>query len=329
MHQNYYSFYAKTHYEMGVAMGKKFALETRNALVQAKLKVNWLAKKHTALQMIGVSSHYFPHYIEELRGYADGAEVDFLDFWTISLEDDAFSAKNSNRAKCTTIITNNGSLIGHNEDYFAPGFKDTICVVRKKIGDFSTLEIFYYNTLGGSSIGVNSNGFVHAVNTLLYTTKQIGVPKSMIARCLLDTKDPEKDLLWLSSLERASGFSHLIADKLGHIWNAEFTSKTVEISQPSLPYCHTNHCLLKNTSASERDVYGTNSRLQFAQKHTQISMDEKTLQNLLSDNSLGLKKSVLNERTIGQMIVNQETHSAKVLLLREKELGWIDYQQLW
>lgn len=325
-HNNYFSFSAGSHFDLGLAMGKRFANEANQALEVVSADRRWLDKKHAASLMLTTSRKFFPQYIEELEGYAKGANVDFADFWTLSLEDDAYFDKNKNAAKCTTIITNNGLLIGHNEDYFEPGFEDTVCVVRKTIADFTTIEIFYYNTLGGSSIGVNSSGYVHAVNTLLYTSKKIGIPKSMIARLLLDTSDPETDLVFAQCLNRTSGFSHLITDGQGNIWHAEFTSKTARIFQPMLPFCHTNHCLIGKNGRSKRDIYGTDSRLRFAQRNIAKQTSPGQLQTLLDDRSQGVSKSLFNERTIGKMIVDQKSKIISIWLLREAELGWINYK---
>lgn len=325
MHENYFSFSAKNHYDLGLAVGKKFAKEANQALMIAATDKHWPDRKQTASLMLSISRKFFPQYIEELEGYAKGANVDFADFWTLSLEDDAFIDKNRSAAKCTTIVTNSGLLIGHNEDYFEPGFQDTICIVKKTIAGFTTLEIFYYNTLGGSSIGINSHGYLHAVNTLLYTSKQIGVPKSMIARLLLDTTNPERDLAFIQELSRASGFSHLVTDENGQIWHAEFTSKTAKISLPALPFCHTNHCLIGKSGKSKRNIYGTDSRLRFAQRNTPRRTSVSQLQVLLDDRSQGTSKSLFNERTIGRMIIDQKSKLVMIWLLREKELGWINY----
>lgn len=329
MHNNFYSFSAKTHYELGLLMGKKFSAQASLAINASKTDKDWVSKRHTANQMFSISQEYFPQYVEELRGYATGAQVNFADFWTLSLEDDAYIEKNRNSAKCSTLITNGGLLIGHSEDYSEPGFEDAVCIVKKTIAGFSTLEIFYYNTLGGSSIGINSNGFVHAINTLLYTSKKIGVPKSMIARLLLDTKDPKHDLQLVQNLNSASGFSHLICSNSGQVWNAEFTYKTAVVSRPITPYCHTNHCLIGKSGRSKRDSYGTDSRLRFAQSHVEENMTNKQLQILLSDASLGNHKSIYNERTIGRMIVNQESKECLIWLLRESEKGWVTYKILY
>jgi hypothetical protein len=46
---------------------------------------------------------------------------------------------------------------------------------------------------------------------------------------------------------------------------------------------------------------------------------------LLDDRSQGTSKSLFNERTIGRMIIDQKSKLVMIWLLREKELGWINY----
>lgn len=54
-------------------------------------------------------------------------------------------------------------------------------------------------------------------------------------------------------------------------------------------------------------------------------MSVKDLIALQNDSLNGPQKSLMNERTIGKMVIDFEYMIAKLWLLREKELGWIDY----
>lgn len=305
-------------------MGQAFADKAHQEISVAVHHPQWSQHIQIAAPQLRLTQRFFPQYIEELKGYAAGAGVAFSDLWTISLEDDAFTPPEPRPAKCTTIITNNGRLIGHSEDHDAEGQID-LCIVKKTIGTFSTTELFYYDTIGGSAIGFNSAGYVHAVNTLLYTRTRLGVPKLIQARALLDSTNPAQDLQKVAALPRTSGFSHLLVAPSGELWHAEFTAITAQITTPAMPFCHTNHCTIGRTRLPARDIWGTSSRLTFARKAVKPQMTDRALQQLLLDDSLGDDLSLHNERSMAKMVINLETHQAYIWLRREEEKGWVIY----
>ncbi len=326
MHTNFFSFSAKTHFDLGKGIGETFRPQAREVFEKEVSKSSWGKRKRIANQLLPYALQYFPRYVDELRGYSVGANISFSDFWVISLEDDVPSSGTKSSAKCTTIVTSDGFLIGHNEDQYSPGLENSICVVKKTINDFSTLEIFYFNTLGGNSVGCNSYGYIHSVNTLLYTQKQIGLPKNFIARFLLDTNNPGCDIDTLKNMKRASGYNHTIISDRGHVLNVECTSKQIKMRKPTLPFVHTNHRLIGGrTSVLGRDIYGTSSRLQVAQRKVKRLISEQKLQNILGDTSIGKDKSIFNERTIARITMDVRTRKMNIWLLREKDEGWVTY----
>jgi len=326
MHQHFYSFQAPDHFSLGQPMGEGFRLQAQRAILEAQGQPSWEIKKNTAQMLLSLAQPHFPDYFAELQGYALGANVDFLDFWTVALEDDAEASneETTSHAKCTTSIINNGHTLVHSEDHFEPGLEDSVCLVRKQIGNFASIEIFYYNTIGGSSVGFTSRGYTQAINTLLNTPLRVGIPKNLIARYLFDTGDPVASFEWLQTLNIGSGFSHLITNSDGHIFHIELSTHQSFMAEPSSPYYHTNHCLLTK-DYDTNDDYGTLSRLNFAQSHISENISPHELPAVLQDNSLGNDKSIFNERTVAQMIVNTQSQSAKVWLKRESSLGWVEY----
>jgi len=73
----------------------------------------------------------------------------------------------SKTKKCSTVIANNGKLVGHNEDW-GDG-KEVIAIVKKTLTDsgLTMIDLYYYHTLGSNGFSVNSNGVIHGANTLL------------------------------------------------------------------------------------------------------------------------------------------------------------------
>ena len=269
-----------------------------------------------------VTEIFFPQYISELKGLAKGASVDVKELWTLSMEGDINFVENE---KCTSIITNKGKLVSHNEDW-GKDSKDAICILEKTVGDLTVFELYYYNTLGGCSVGINSYGYVHGVNTLTHSGSQCGVPRNIIARWLSETKNPEEDFEKIKKISRQLGYNHYFVSVRGFVWNIETTHSHQVLEKPKLPYVHTNHYLseLKEFEKNNNST-GTKQRYKDALKSVKSKMSFDELINLTSDISRGSKLSVFNERTIGRVVFDLVNKIVKVWLLREKDKGWVDY----
>lgn len=216
----------------------------------------WALKLKQAIEYLSVTKEYFVPYVQEMEGYAKGAGVDFLECWTRSLEDE-FSFYRADH--CTSIVTNDGKLISHNEDW-ANDAADEICVLQKTIGNLTLLELNYFNTLGGNSASINSYGYIHLINTLAHSDWQLGVPRNVIARFMSETKDPMQDFKRLASLKRATGYNHNIISMNGKMWNIESTAKAQMMIDLASPFVHTNHYLSEQLKPLEAEKSPSTSR---------------------------------------------------------------------
>lgn len=320
-HTNYFEIQADSYYDLGLKEGQLSNQSLTNSVSKEKQHESWKNKVEQSKAYLKPTIKSFPHLVEELKGYAKGAEVSFEELWTlVSFEDDLPSID-----KCTTVVTNGGKLIAHNEDWDANS-KNAICVLKKSVTDFTILELFYYNTLGGNSISINSRGFVQSINTLAHTDKRVGIPRNVIARWLSETKSPQQDFNKLSTLQRSAGYNHNIINVQGKIWNIESSAFKQVLSSVASPFVHTNHYLTElKELENNNNLCGTFDRYEFASKNTRKSMSLTNLQRLMSDNSKGLKVSVFNEGTIARMVVDLEKLVAYIWLLREPEMGWVEY----
>jgi len=219
-HSNFFSIVAKDNFELGVLMGEKFGEFARNTINENIQELDWSIRQERAKEYLDVTNRYFPNYVAELQGYAEGAKVDFLNLWTTSLEDEVHQGLVD---KCTTIVANEGKLISHNEDWDKDS-ENYVCLLLKKVGEITILELYYFNTLGGDSVSINSHGFITSVNTLVHSDKKLGIPRNVIARWLSETKNPEDDFLKLKKLPRSLGFNFNILSRKGEIWNIEYVA---------------------------------------------------------------------------------------------------------
>ena len=196
-HTNFLTVQAATNYELGLQLGSHFQPRVQARMETIVRDAAWAQQLGRAKEYLAATEGPFPQYVEEIRGYATGAGVDFLEFWTQSLEDE-FSYYGEEH--CTSIMTNGGQLIAHTEDW-AKDAADQICILQKTVGDLTIFELNYFLTLGGNSASVNSHGYVQLINTLTHSDWQMGVPRNVIGRFMSETRDPASDFNKLKAIK--------------------------------------------------------------------------------------------------------------------------------
>jgi len=321
-HDHYFTFQAETNYDLGLQLGTHFKEAIQAKIHRTQRDDAWVLNLKRSLEYLSAANECFPHYVQEVEGYARGAGVDFLACWACSLEDE-FSFYREDH--CTSIVTNDGKLISHNEDW-ANDAADDICVLQKTIGGLTLFELHYLNTLGGNSASINSFGYVHLINTLTHSDWQPGIPRNVMARFLSETHDPLQDFQKVKSLQRATGYNHNILNMEGKRWNIESTAREQVMIEPAGPFVHTNHYLSEQLKPLEAEkMPSTFRRYEIASENVRPHMTEQELMTLVSDTSQGPDLSIFNDRTIARIIVDTEQRRAKIWLRREAAKGWVEY----
>lgn len=321
-HANYHEVFGANAAACGRQLGRLFGATVRAYIEDEEGSRHWRRLKADADRYLAVTAKYFPAYVEELQAYADAARVDLLDLWTMSIGDGLEDAE-----KCTTVVTNNGRLIAHNEDWDADAVDD-ICILKRTCGGVTTLELYYYGCpLGGTALSICSRGFVQAINSLNHVDQRVGIPKIVIARRLSELADTKQELPGLLALPRASGFAHTLVDRSGRTTAIECSAKRQSVRRPELPFVHTNHMLDDALCdvQGELDGRSTIDRYNAACALAAPAMDRTALTKLTGDNRRGPINSVLNENTIARAIVDLDRRVASFWLRREPRKGWVDY----
>lgn len=155
----------------------------------------------------------------------------------------------------------------------------------------------------------------------------MGVPRNVIARWLSETKDPDVDFAKLKKIPRSISYNYNIVNLKGKIWNIEYTSQRAVLVNPSSPYVHTNHYLseLKHYEMNDNSG-GTFDRYEVAKTRTKSQMTISELMDLSNDKSREEIIGIMNEGTIGRIVIDLNNLIAKIWLCRENDKGWIDYK---
>lgn len=323
MHDHFYTFEGQNHQEIGQKVGETFRDEILLALAELKQSPKWEISREADTRSLELTKKYFPAYVEELVGYAQGAKIDLLDAWSLCIEDDSAAYVEENQEHCTTVITNAGTLIAHNEDAATEFDQEKVSVVQKVLPNVTTIELYYATSLGGTAVGVNSYGYVQTINTLFDSTTSQGIPRVVISRFLLETKDPASDLEYVSSLPKMSGYHHALIKNTGEMWNVELNSLDTQVKRKEFPYVHTNHCVFDPGGTFPND-WSTATRYQRARELIRDTMTFAEVSKVLKDTSTP-PHPIFNKYTMGQAIIDFQKSSIFIWLRREDEKGFVEY----
>lgn len=314
-----------SHYEVGLAIGKtmnkaiKMVLTSRRAIFEKDFSIRIQRSKLFQEQ----ARKYFPQYVDELRGIADGAKVTFDElFLSNNREVGDFNPLPLDPNHCTIIgiPTERGYLLGHNEDWDASS-QSHLYILDATIGETRLFGLNYSNTLAGCSVVENGYGILQAVNELSHQDEFVGVPKNFIARALLDSKTLEEAEGIMKNVPRAAGFNHVLVQG-SRLWNIESSAKEYIIEKLELQkYVHTNHYV---TELKRMDKGNKESEVRYAKVKERLgdvnSLEE--IKKLLSDRQ---SPRICREGTIGSMIFDMPNKVAHIAYGQPTPQSYVGY----
>ena len=237
-----------------------------------------------------------PQYLEEIIAMSEGASIPFFDLFRLNLTELVPFAD-----KCTTVITpfyKDGKrkiLIAHNEDWDPK--RNDVFILQAKTPKVSFTIVAYDGYLPGLSCGVNSHGFVHAINYVPPKDFRLGLPRIFITRHLVTAKSFNDMLDWIKKSKRAFGQSIHMAQK-GHYLGIELSATKMALREIGLPTVHTNHYLEKKifnfaAKPSENSVCRQQTAENILTKITENTNNKK----LKKQEAIELATKILSDRS--------------------------------
>ncbi|MFC1647011.1 C45 family autoproteolytic acyltransferase/hydrolase [Patescibacteria group bacterium] len=319
-----------TNYEVGTAIGETLEehiaqtlSRTHNLMKLDKGKLHYLVEPY-----LDFTKKYFPNLAEECQGISDGSGISFDEVFLGNVIEAANPDKAAYLAERCSIIavkTDEGYILGHNEDAY--GYEvDDIYLLDAEISGNHIFGFSYVDGLIGSSVAINGYGLIQAINSIPNYKVVLGIPRNIIARAVLDCKTLEEAEKLLSSVPRASGYNHVLAQ--GHrLWNIESSyndTRVYEIEDEN--YVHTNHTLtdiLKGKDIeSIIDLKKSKTRYN---KLCKLLPDIKTVEDIkkiLSDKN---EPAVSREGTIGSIVFDAAKSVADICYGRSKYENYYEY----
>src|SRR5471030_1057876 len=158
---------------------------------------------------------------------------------------------------CTTLAarSNRERFVAHNEDG-DPYLRDKCSLVDiRPAGKPGFVSFYYPGSLPGHTFAVNRAGVVQAINNLRIKRPQLGVPRMVLCRAVLNTFSLDDATYELSRHARASGFHHTlgcVGDE--RILSVEATVARCSIENVERLSGHANHLIHRGADAEQQLV---------------------------------------------------------------------------
>ncbi|MBI3240683.1 MAG: hypothetical protein HYZ49_00100 [Chloroflexi bacterium] len=244
-----------THYSCGQQIGVACADTLRDWITETQAHLpdglRWDDYRNAARPYLTATERAFPWLVEELRGGAEGANIDFLDLFTISIEElfggspEPVKPELEKASRCSDFAacapaTDGHVLLAHNNDLH-PASQDKLVAVDWDLPDHPRL---FTIGVGGIflSIGVNAAKLALTGNELSPNDERPGIPRLLIARALLSARTFDEAVNIALHPDRASSYNNLISTGDGQIASVEASATDHELILPEDGWhVHTNH----------------------------------------------------------------------------------------
>jgi isopenicillin-N N-acyltransferase-like protein len=317
------------HYECGRRIGSacpelihRLLADTQKTLSPG---LRWDDYRRAAQPYLSAARGAYPWVLEEIRGTADGAGVDFLDLFIESVEE-LFSTPPASR--CTDFAlcppaTDSHVLLAHNND-LSPESQENLLAVEWNLPDQPRL--FTIGIGPFLSIGLNTDGIALTGNELSPNDERPGIPRLILARAILSAKDFDQALAIALHSDRASSYNNIISCSDGRIVNVEASATDHELIHPEQGWLvHTNHYVHPRMQPYEKDpqdLAGSTSRYERARQLMQSCHRPVTLPMLgtfLSDHdsqpvSLCWHDPAGKVKTVFSALIDLTDHTVDVAL---------------
>lgn len=216
---------------------------------------------------LAASRRAFPWVLDEIRGAAEGAGVEFIDLFIAAVEE-LFSSPSAKRcsdfALCPPASADH-VLLAHNND-LSPASEENLLAIEWNFPDEPRLY-----TIGVGpflSIGLNSKSIALTGNELASNDERPGIPRWIIARALLSAENIDEAVSIALHPERASSYNNIISSGDGRILNVEASATDHELLYPDQGWLvHTNHYVhprMRQYEQNPGDIVGSVERYERA-----------------------------------------------------------------
>jgi len=239
-------------------------VEDRRQELKQRYNLEWERAKVVARKYLAFCQDSIPAQVEELQGYARGAELSLDDVFTTVFGDySEEKGKMSGQigSGCTDFVVSANLtkekhvFMAHNED-FDIKYADYLCLVKAKP---QNAPAFLNVSPGGILIGLglNSAGLGFSGNGLSSNDTRIGIPSIMFYHIMCGAENIVDALTYATLPQREGSDNYVVADSNGQIYDIEGSATDFELIHATDGYVvHTNHYVTQRMRKYESDFQG-------------------------------------------------------------------------
>ncbi len=261
-----------SYYSIGHQTGKQFGSHIKKLIERRAdwhrnlmVKLGSQAGQKRSAEYVQLTKKHFPHILEEIRGLADGSGLHFNAVWAMCIKSELESLDDEPTG-CSTIFHKDREQMWlfHNEDGHA-AYCDIMFVLKViPPSGVNYLSLVYPGIITGNGPSMNSCGIIQATNYIGSTESEIGLPRYVIGRAVLEAKTLDEAFDIVTMEPRAYPYHH----NIGHLgekkyYSLETTPFVFQAEEPQSTSFHTNHLLFDKTRVykAEDEQYKQTSSL--------------------------------------------------------------------
>ncbi len=208
-------------FERGRAIGRGLGEEIQRSLAfvgrYLEAHIGTRALDHVLAPYVAACEATVPHLVEQVRGMADGAEQPFALLMAANAFEEIYGQVELGVGsavpleRCTDVVLQgaDGPLLGHTEQWYA-GDEGAVGIVLDVPEDGpALLAPVVAGTL--PLVGINEHGVAVGAMSLSARDEGIGIPRALIARDVLDSRDAADAEARATRSGRAGGYSYQFA----------------------------------------------------------------------------------------------------------------------
>lgn len=315
------------HYDIGYQVGQQFKKLIRKALLRSpfyiglklmdSMKPEWFNELQTNAEK------FYPQYIDEIRGIADGAKMKYRDIAIVNFR---HSIKlEIPKIECSTLIfkDNDKIILAHNEDHEKTIREYSYILVAKYHKGPIIFTYSYPGCIPGNSVSFSSHGIVMTGNALEDPDLKLGLPKGLLDHAMVESKTIDEAVKICQTNGRSGGYSYNLASQTEQkALNLETTSTRTGITSVNDRYFRTNHYI----SNDLKDIYTDNEDNYWSEERYKRGIEllphvEKTTEGalkILSDDNVFVAMSKVTDSPLGD--VYGGTHFTSVFEISKNDI---------
>jgi isopenicillin-N N-acyltransferase-like protein len=330
-----------THREMGRQIGEAAREQVQHSVANAHilidaayntLELTWQGAQNQSRKYLPFAEERYPQYVEEMRGIAEGSNVEFNDIVTLNAME-AVTTDALHLTRCTSMAVNDERtadghvLAAHTEDWIPEDENDVFVISARPEKEPPFLAMTYGGLL--PNVGFNAYGIAQLINSVYPSDSRVGIPRLVVARAVLSSRRISGAIGRAVVQHRAAGYNHLLVHESGEIYSIEASARKFEILYAhDGTMVHTNHYLEPRMQQVEKDPEELiSSRVRYFRASRLLRQNDKhtikSLQTIQQDH-VNIPNSICNHNIEGNPLDREKTINAMVidLNMREMHIAW-------